>query len=102
MVQKTLKPFEQADGTTTRRFGGTGLWTTISKQLVELMGGKIYAQSTLGQGSCFCFTVALEKGEKSQVQTISKNVFNLPTLKILVVDDIEQNILQVRRSSCKW
>ncbi|PWS56059.1 PAS domain S-box protein [Pseudoalteromonas sp. meg-B1] len=91
-LEAIFKPFEQADGTTTRRFGGTGLGTTISKQLVELMGGKIYAQSTLAQGSCFSFTVALEKGEKSQVQTISKNVFNLPPLKILVVDDIEQNI----------
>ncbi|MBC3766955.1 MHYT domain-containing protein [Neptunicella marina] len=90
-LANVFEPFTQADASMSRRFGGTGLGTTICKQLVDLMGGTISAKSELGKGSEFTVILPLEEGQQQTSELAIESV-QLPPLKILIVDDIQQNI----------
>ncbi|MCU7834550.1 MAG: PAS domain S-box protein [gamma proteobacterium symbiont of Taylorina sp.] len=82
--QKLFKRFTQADASTTRHFGGSGLGLTISKQLVEMMGGQIGVDSELGKGTNFWFTIKLEKVDE---QATPLDTSDLQQQKILVLDN---------------
>jgi CheY-like chemotaxis protein len=90
-LEAIFEPFTQADASMSRRYGGTGLGTSISKQLVELMGGRIIATSEMGNGSCFTVTLPLEAGSYQENPAGNHAQYALPALKILAADDIEQN-----------
>ncbi|MFC6440879.1 MHYT domain-containing protein [Bowmanella sp. JS7-9] len=91
-LSKIFEPFTQADASMSRRFGGTGLGTTISKQLVELMGGRIDVRSELNKGSCFSVWLPLSPTDAPQQGPHPATVTSLPPMQVLIVDDIEQNL----------
>jgi signal transduction histidine kinase/CheY-like chemotaxis protein len=88
-----FEAFTQADMSTTRRFAGTGLGLSICSSLVEKMGGRLWAESELGRGSIFHFTVPLEKASADEASRLSSSVetYEIEGIRVLVVDDHPTN-----------
>ena len=96
---KLFQSFQQADTSTSRKYGGSGLGLSISKQLVELMNGEVGVESELGKGSLFWFTARLKKSIKKAPTLTTTN--NLKDRRVLIVDDTEsaRDILENALSS---
>ncbi|MEL6253793.1 MAG: response regulator [Bacteroidota bacterium] len=96
-LNRLFKSFSQVDASTTRKYGGTGLGLAISKKIVELLGGEIWVESTVGQGSIFSFTLKVQKAKK--VPALS-NLAHLSGKEVLIVDDNLTNI-KILEKQCK-
>ena len=102
-LEMIFDSFTQADVSTTRQFGGTGLGLTISRRLVQLMGGRVWVESELGAGSRFHFTVRLntETNEAAVTKSPTSSAM-LQGVKVLIVDDNETNRFILHKMVERW
>ncbi len=98
-----FEKFTQSDNSITRKYEGSGLGLTISKQFIELMGGKIRVESRQGEGCTFFFTIPLEEAppEKNQKPAFGQEV-DLQGVNVLIVDDNATNRLILRETLSLW
>ena len=99
--ESVFSAFEQADTSTTRKFGGTGLGLAISKRIVEAMGGEIWIESELEQGTCFHFTINLRPGQRRRTGDQVSQI-NVSDLTVVVVDDNETNRQILNQVLSNW
>ncbi len=94
-----FESFTQFDSSVTRKYGGTGLGLTISRQLVELMGGRLTVESEIGSGSTFSFSIRFELQRSVHERRVT---MNMQGLKALVVDDNATNRLILNETLTRW
>ena len=101
--QAIFESFTQADASTTRKFGGTGLGLTITARLAALMGGRIWVESELGKGSEFHFIIRVGVSKTQVAQPETNLLYGLlPGVHVLVVDDNETNRMILDRTLTRW
>jgi signal transduction histidine kinase/two-component SAPR family response regulator/HPt (histidine-containing phosphotransfer) domain-containing protein len=101
-LARLFKPFTQADASTAHRYGGTGLGLAISKQLVELMGGKMWAESVPGEGSTFHFTINVLAPSQVEVSRLAGPQEKLAGRRVLIVDDNVTSRRVLVELTAKW
>ena len=101
-LEMIFQPFEQADGSTTRRFGGTGLGLAISAKLVGMMDGRIWVDSEPGRGSTFWFTVVFGGSTPDLAGRVEPPLPRLDGLRVLIVDDNATNRLILQEVLSNW
>ena len=97
-----FQPFSQADGSTTRKYGGTGLGLTISSELVSCMGGQLKCESVSGEGSNFFFTVRLEVVPEDERRGCLLEAGELNGMRVQIVDDNETNREILKQQTASW
>jgi two-component system sensor histidine kinase/response regulator len=101
-LSKVFQEFEQADASTTRKFGGTGLGLAISSRLVQLMKGRIWVESELGQGSKFHFEIPLEIDRVKQATPRFESHVDIHGVRVLIVDDNATNRRILKDMLTNW
>jgi signal transduction histidine kinase/HPt (histidine-containing phosphotransfer) domain-containing protein len=101
-LARLFKPFTQAEASTAHHYGGTGLGLAISKQLVELMGGKMWAESVPDQGSTFHFTINTQTEPQSSPFALAGRQDKLAGLRVLIVDDNATSCDVLAGQLTKW
>jgi signal transduction histidine kinase/DNA-binding response OmpR family regulator len=99
---RLFKVFSQVDASTTRRYGGTGLGLAICKRLVELMGGRIWAESEPGKGSTFHFTIVADEIEAPRRPAAEMQQPELAGKRVLIVDDNRSNRRILKLQTERW
>jgi signal transduction histidine kinase/response regulator of citrate/malate metabolism len=101
VIPRLSQPFTQADDSTTRRFGGTGLGPAICRRIVEAMGGSVSVRSTIGQGSVFYFTISFLKYAAAEKIHDTERA-SLKGLRALIVDDNDTNRKVLHHQLARW
>jgi signal transduction histidine kinase/CheY-like chemotaxis protein len=101
-IDRLFKAFSQVDSSTTRKFGGTGLGLAICQRLARLMVGEISANSKVGEGSEFKFSITTTESKSSNFRSIVFDIANLAGKRILVVDDNKTNLVILKTQLEYW